>query len=147
MVAALHQRDCFQHRQIEMLAESALLDAAAHGQRAESGEHPAHVLAQVATDRDRRSGWVAAEAGQARPRLQGELAGGTIGVRTDPAEIGDGDDDRPRELRQQLLRVDAQLRRLRPGGRHHDDVGAGELGAKVHSRRSHAALAGVEIPE
>src|SRR6202042_3670653 len=139
--------DCFQHRQIEMLAGSALLDAAAYSQRAESGEHPAHVLAQVAADRDRRSGWVAAEAGEARPRLQGELAGGTIRVRTGPAEIGDGDDDRPPELRPHLLRIDAQLRGLRPGGRDYDDVGACELGAMVHSRRGHAALAGIEIAE
>src|SRR6202035_2364670 len=130
-----------------MLAGSTVLDAAAHGQRAERGEHPAHVLPQVAADRDRWSGRVAAEAGQARPRLQGELAGGTVGVRTGPAEIGDGDDDRPRELRQHLLRIDAQLGRLRPGGRHHDDVGAGELGAKIHRRRGHAALAGIEIAE
>ena len=145
--AALHQRDCFQHGQIQVFAWSAVLDAAAHGQRPECGEDATHVLAEVATDRDRRSGWVTAETGQAGPRLQGELAGGSIGIGTAPAEVGNGDDDRPRELCQQQLRIDVPLHRLRPGGRHHDDVGAGDLGAKVRSRPGQAALAGIEIPE
>ncbi len=130
-----------------MLAGSAVLDAAAHRQRTERGEHPAHVLPEVTADRDRRSGRVAAESGQARPCLQGEFAGGTIGERPGPAEVGDGDDDRPGELREQLLRVDAQLGRLRPGGRHHDDVGAGQLGAEVGDGPGQAPLAGVEIAE
>ena len=114
-----------------MLTGSAVFDATAHGQCTEGGEHPAHVLAQVAADRDRGPGRVAAESGQAGPRLQGELAGGTIGIRTGPAEVGDRDDDRSRELRQQPLRFDAPQGRLRSGGGHHDDVGAGELGAEV----------------
>ena len=96
-LAALHQRDCFQHRQIQVFAGSSVLDTAAHRQRAERGEHPAHVLTQVATDRDRWSGWVAAEAGQTRPCLQRELAGGAIGVGSGPTEVGDGHDDRSAE--------------------------------------------------
>jgi hypothetical protein len=61
--ATLHQRDRFQHGQIQVLAGSATLDAAAQRQRAECGRHPAHVLAEVTTDRDRWSGRIAAETG------------------------------------------------------------------------------------
>ena len=126
-LAALHQRDRFQHGQIQVFAGPAVLDAAAHRQRTERGEHPAHVLPEVTADRDRRPGRIAAETGQARPCLQGEFAGGAVGVRTGPAEVGDGDDDRPGNSASKLLRIDAQLGRLRPGGRHHDDVGADQL--------------------
>ena len=50
---------------------------------------------------------------------------------------------------QQLLRVDAQRRGLRPGRGHHDDVGGGQFGAeRVESDgESHAALARVEVAE
>ena len=145
--AALHQRDCFQHRKIQMLTGSAVFDATAHRQCTEGGEHPAHVLAEVAADRDRRTGGVAAKAGQAGPRLQGELAGGAIGIGAGPAEVGDRHDDRSGKLRQQPLRFDAPPRRLRASRRHHDDVGAGEFGAQVGAGPGDAALARVEIAE
>ncbi len=77
-----------------MLTRAAVLDAAAHGQRAERGEHTTHVLPQVAADRDGWPGGVAAKPGRARPGLQGELAGSAVGIWAGPAEVGDGDDDR-----------------------------------------------------
>ena len=46
-----------------MFAATAALDAAAQRQRAERGAHPAHVLAEVTADRDRRPGRIAAETG------------------------------------------------------------------------------------
>ena len=51
--AALHQGDRLEHGQVEMLTGTAVLDAAAHRQRAECGEHATHVLPQVAADRNR----------------------------------------------------------------------------------------------
>ncbi len=46
-----------------MFTPTTTLDAAAQRQRAEGGGHPAHVLPEVATDRDRRSGRIATETG------------------------------------------------------------------------------------
>lgn len=99
----------------------------------------------------RRSRWAARrghlEARRARPCLQRELGGCAIGIGTGPAEVGDGDDDHPRRVGQQPLRIDPELRRPRPSGGDDHDVGRGEFGTTSLriQRAGQAALTRVEV--
>ena len=147
--AALHGRDRLEHGQIQMFARATPPDAAPHGQRAERRIHPAHVLAEVATDRDGRPGGIPPKTGATRPGLQRELGSGAVRKWSGPAEVGDRDHDRLRRLRQQLLRIDAQGGGLRTPPGHDHDVGSGEFGAVALGirRNTQAALAGVEVAE
>ena len=137
--AALHQRDRLQHGQVQVPARAAARDAAAQCHCAVRCPGRAHVLAEVAADRDRRALGVAAKAGEPRVGLEGELGRGPLRPGPCPAEVGDGHDDAVGPRPQQPRRIDAMRSGSRPGAGHDHNVGGGQ---EILGKRCDAPLSG-----
>ena len=69
---------------------------------------------------------IAAEAGEPRVGLQGELRRGPLRPGPGPAEVGDRHDDAVRPCLEQPLRIDAMRGGSGPVPGHDHDVGAGQ---------------------